>query len=505
MIFLSKLGIITPMAERIIGTFEETPKRGRPLVLVAKRSSREQEKLQEGLCLQGFDVITSVNWQNVMMLVANHNPDLVVVDLDGMAGTCDEELTQLSAPYIVIDQVDHKEALSARTIRYIGPDGGADFFLPKPIDANSLGAHIRASLRTRKGENEKEWVQIGDSRINPRAGIVAKGENEIRLIRTETRLLQLFLKHRGKFLSYNLILESIWGPEYADALDYPKIWVARLNARFEMMGLARPIRHIRKLGYVLDAKTPQEVERELLAKEVITLPDGEYGPDSTENRILAIDRNPSTLNVLRYSLAQSQYTLKVALSGEEAHGIMENFAPDLVIAGKDYLVKPNNSGATVPWIAILEDDLTGPAILESGAADFWVGPPITPELVVGKVNAILKSPAEKQQLKPALGACGVVIDFERNLAFQNEAIIDLAKTEKDLLFYLAQKPNHVRSTDQISANLWGVEYMGNPENVRVWVSKLRSRLKGQVIETSRGQGYRFLSPGQTTEAFSLAK
>jgi len=74
-----------------------------------------------------------------------------------------------------------------------------------------------------------------------------------------------------------------------------------------------------------------------------------------------------------------------------------------------------------------------------------------------------------------------------------ETVVELTKTQYDLLEYLLRNRDIVLTRDQILSSVWGYEYAGNSNIVDVYVRYLRNRIRdteeSRIIETVRGIGY----------------
>ncbi|MPM35267.1 Response regulator ArlR [bioreactor metagenome] len=74
-----------------------------------------------------------------------------------------------------------------------------------------------------------------------------------------------------------------------------------------------------------------------------------------------------------------------------------------------------------------------------------------------------------------------------------DEIIELTKTQYDLLEYLLRNRDIVVTRDQILSHVWGYDYTGNSNVVDVYVRYLRNRIhdseETKIIETVRGIGY----------------
>lgn len=80
------------------------------------------------------------------------------------------------------------------------------------------------------------------------------------------------------------------------------------------------------------------------------------------------------------------------------------------------------------------------------------------------------------------------------------AVIDLTRTEFEILALLASRPREVVTDEEITREIWGDGWFGDDNNLAVHVSKLRHKLgesgsQPRYIRTVRGVGYRF-EPGR---------
>ncbi len=90
----------------------------------------------------------------------------------------------------------------------------------------------------------------------------------------------------------------------------------------------------------------------------------------------------------------------------------------------------------------------------------------------------------------------LTINFTNKSVYKNDEKIELFIKERMLLFYLAEHPNQVFSTEQLYDNIWGIDYNTDLKTVSVHISTLRKKIednpkKPQYIETVRGFGYKF--------------
>ena len=94
---------------------------------------------------------------------------------------------------------------------------------------------------------------------------------------------------------------------------------------------------------------------------------------------------------------------------------------------------------------------------------------------------------------------GLVIDGPAWEVRLEGAVVDLTRTEFEILVVLAARPRQVITNDEVVRAVWGDGWFGDENNLAVHVSKLRhklgeSGLRPRFIRTVRGVGYRF-DPG----------
>ncbi len=168
------------------------------------------------LASNDYRTIPAYTGKEGLSLFFSHGPDLVLLDLglpdmDGL-----EILAQLrglprEVPVIIISARD-RESEKVRAL-----DMGADDYVVKPFGVSELLARIRSTLRRADRLKLSQGIQrsvyqIKDLTIDLARHQVLLGEEEIHFTQNEFKILELLAIHAGKVLTYDFILEHIWGP-----------------------------------------------------------------------------------------------------------------------------------------------------------------------------------------------------------------------------------------------------------------------------------------------------
>ena len=190
--------------------------------------------MQDSLEDEEYHVVTARDGQEALRLVYSERPDLIILDvmmprLDGWQ-VCQRVREMSDVPIIILTAKTEKKHIIK------GLDLGADDYLVKPFDAEELLARVRAALRRARTEPVvSEEVTYGDDylSIDLNARRVAVSGELIMLTPTEYDLLALLVENAGRVLEFRQILESVWGMEYVDEIDYVRTYVWHLRRKIE--------------------------------------------------------------------------------------------------------------------------------------------------------------------------------------------------------------------------------------------------------------------------------
>ncbi len=186
----------------------------------------------------GCEVRVAASGAEALQQFMEQPPDLVVLDVampppDGLE-VC-RRIRALSTVPILMLTVRDTTLDKVRALDY-----GADDYLTKPFDPLELLARLRALLRraSQPPVQSGTAVTVGGLSLDAATQEVRVEGAVVQLTSIEYRLLEELVRHAGAVLSHQVLLERVWGPEYAGDTHYLKVVVQRLRRK-----LGDPVQH----------------------------------------------------------------------------------------------------------------------------------------------------------------------------------------------------------------------------------------------------------------------
>ena len=228
----------------------------KPYVLAVEDEESLATLLQYNLDKEGYRVGVASDGEEALMMIDEQAPDLVVLDwmLPKVSGV--EVCRRLrSRPETRNLPIIMLTARGEETDRVRGLDIGADDYVVKPCSMSELAARIRAVLRRIRPGLAEDRIRHGDLVIDRAAHRVRRGPREVRLGPTEFRLLDYLMRHAGRVLSREQLLDAVWGSDVYVEARTVDVHIGRLRKALNEGEEDDPIRTVRSAGYSLDVET----------------------------------------------------------------------------------------------------------------------------------------------------------------------------------------------------------------------------------------------------------
>jgi len=203
-------------------------------ILVVDDEPRYVRLMEANLLPEGYQVLKAYEGQKAVELVAEKQPDLVLLDvmmpgLDGFQA-CERIREFSQVPIIMVTAKGEEQD------RVKGLDRGADDYVVKPFSATELLARVRAVLRRAQVSGSAFQQAIfnhSNLKIDFARAEVFKDDRMVFLSATEYRLLLQFAHSPGRILSSEDLLMNVWGPEYKDDKEILWVSISRLRQKLE--------------------------------------------------------------------------------------------------------------------------------------------------------------------------------------------------------------------------------------------------------------------------------
>lgn len=226
-------------------------------------------------------------------------------------------------------------------------------------------------------------------------------------------------------------------------------------------------------------------------------------------KVLVVEDEARIARLIRANLSVSGYAVTLCQNGREALEMVDLLDPDLILLD---VMLPEIDGFTVckrireysevPIIMVTAKDdpadrVTG---LDLGADDYLVKPFVVEELLA-RVRAVFRRvhPQDEAKAPDRLQVGPIAIHFSEHKVYKGEEELKLSPTEFRLLAHMARNRNRTLTHDDLLTRVWGPEYRGALEYLRVTIARLRRKIEAdpshpELIVNTHGIGYTLKVP-----------
>ncbi len=198
---------------------------------------------------EGFVCEFATDYKSGLKKINNYEYDCAIIDLNLPDGD--------GLKLVKILRKDHTEAgiliVSARDTledKINGLDIGADDYLIKPFNLSELNARVKAVMRRKINEFNKELV-FGELSINVEERCVRVAQNELFLTKKEYNIFLYLVRNKNRVVTKDSIAEHLWGDYMDEAVSYDFIYthVKNLRKKLAEKGCGDFLRTVYGIGY----------------------------------------------------------------------------------------------------------------------------------------------------------------------------------------------------------------------------------------------------------------
>jgi two-component system KDP operon response regulator KdpE len=201
-------------------------------VLIVDDEHAIRRFLRTSLGAQNYDVVESATGEDAVLMAANEQPDLMILDL-GLPDINGKQVTQRvrewsQMPIIILSVQDQD------TDKIEALDAGADDYLTKPFSVGELLARMRVALRHMQQPNNDPIFKTGALVVDLASRIVKLDDEEVQLTPTEYDILCVLVKYAGRVLTHQQLLREVRGVGYQSETHLLRVHMSNLRRKIEL-------------------------------------------------------------------------------------------------------------------------------------------------------------------------------------------------------------------------------------------------------------------------------
>jgi two-component system KDP operon response regulator KdpE len=200
-------------------------------ILVVDDEPQITRVLRTTLAAKGYEIRVANDGEMALEIMKDWSPNLIITDLmmpnlDGVQ-LCKRVRATSEIPIIVLS-VRGQERSKIEAL-----DAGADDYVTKPFSMGELQARVRAALRRSPTSEPREFIGLGDFRIDLASRQVKVRNTEVKLTPKEFDLLLYLAEHPHRVITHRTLLGAIWGELNTEQPEYLRVFVGQLRKKIE--------------------------------------------------------------------------------------------------------------------------------------------------------------------------------------------------------------------------------------------------------------------------------
>ncbi len=180
-----------------------------PRILVVEDEPSLALGLEDDLKLEGYEVVVARDGEAATKQALAQPFDLIILDImlprkDGFEVCRELRRAGLGTPIILLT------AKTQESDKVLGLELGADDYVTKPFSPRELRARVKAILRRAAGE-APEIYKFGEVEVDFSRAELRRAGKPVEMTPLEFKLLAAFIRHRGRVLARDRLLDEVWG------------------------------------------------------------------------------------------------------------------------------------------------------------------------------------------------------------------------------------------------------------------------------------------------------
>jgi two-component system alkaline phosphatase synthesis response regulator PhoP len=172
--------------------------------------------LEDDLRREGYRTELASDGEDATRRILAHDFDLILLDVmlpgkDGFDVCREIRARGVESPIILLT------AKAQESDKVLGLESGADDYVTKPYSPRELRARVKAHLRRRR-RSLPELYRFGDAELDLQRCELRRAGRPVELSALEYKLLVAFVRHSGRLLTRERLLNEVWGA-HADVTD----------------------------------------------------------------------------------------------------------------------------------------------------------------------------------------------------------------------------------------------------------------------------------------------
>ncbi|HXR28957.1 MAG TPA: response regulator transcription factor [Solirubrobacteraceae bacterium] len=231
-----------------MATAGASPRTGGDRVLLVEDEGSISEPFSRALVREGFSPLLAGSLGEARSMLAEHDPDIVLLDLmlpDGDGRELARELHAGSGVPVII-----LTARGSEIDRVVGLELGADDYVVKPFAAAEVIARIRAVLRRTRQSEPAPRLQVGDVSVDTAARRAWLAGGELSLTRKEFDLLARLARSAGNVVTREDLMSDVWDENWFGSTKTLDVHMTALRRKLgEDSAEPRHIQTVRGVGF----------------------------------------------------------------------------------------------------------------------------------------------------------------------------------------------------------------------------------------------------------------